>query len=272
VGPLSSQRRLIGTQGWNYDAWAGVFYPRGAASGDRLELYSRIFDTVEIDSTFYAAPPAERFRSWYERTPPGFTFTAKLPRDITHDARLVGTDAPLHDFCDRAVALQEKLGALLVQLPPDMTPRERPAVERFLGGLPRELDFAVEFRDAGWFDERTMDLLQRLGLTLAVSVGPWLDSARARTLAAAAPGRFLYLRWMGAPRRQQLNATLVQERTSELARWAELIRSSTAELVYGYFNNDYLGHSPESARSLLALLGVEVADPGGLEPQGDLFG
>jgi uncharacterized protein YecE (DUF72 family) len=265
-------RFLIGTQGWNYDAWSGVFYPRGTRSVDRLELYSRVFDTVEVDSTFYAMPPAERFRSWYERTPAGFVFTAKLPRDITHDARLVDAEGMLLEFCDRAALLQEKLGALLVQLPPDMSPRERPAVERFLGALPRELDFAIEFRDAGWFDERTFELLVRLDLCLAVSVGPWLHAERALEVARVAPGRFGYLRWMGAPRHQHLDAALVRERNEALAAWAELMRGAATDVVYGYFNNDYQGHSPDAARRLLALLGVDAGDPALLHEQGDLFG
>jgi uncharacterized protein YecE (DUF72 family) len=272
VSRPAGPRFRVGTQGWNYDAWNGVFYPRGARSADRLELYSRVFDTVEVDSTFYAMPPAERFRSWYERTPAGFVFTAKLPHDITHDARLVNAEGMLLEFCDRAALLQEKLGALLVQLPPDMSPRERPAVERFLGALPRELDFAVEFRDAAWFDERTFDLLARLELCLAVSVGPWLQAERALEIARVAPGRFGYLRWMGAPRRQHLHATLVRERNAALAEWAELMRGAATDVIYGYFNNDYQGHSPDAARRLLALLGVEAGDPSLLHEQGDLFG
>jgi uncharacterized protein YecE (DUF72 family) len=269
-GSVGSRRFLVGTQGWNYDTWAGRLYPSGKA-GDRLELYSRLFDTVEIDSTFYAMPPADRFRSWYERTPPEFTFTVKLPRDITHEARLVDAASLLFDFCDRAALLQEKLGPLLVQLPPDMGVRERPAVEKFLGELPRELDFAVEFRDVAWFDDRTFDLLARLDLNLAVSVGPWLGSRQARSIARAAPGRFQYFRWMGAPRHQQLNEKLVQERDAELARWAELILGGNAPVVYAYFNNDYQGHSPDSARRLRDLLGMRTADPSVLQDQRDLF-
>jgi uncharacterized protein YecE (DUF72 family) len=264
----------IGTQGWNYDTWSGRFYPRGVKSVDRLELYSRVFDTVEVDSTFYAMPPPGRFRSWYERTPAGFRFTAKLPRDITHDARLVGVDDLLVEFCDRASELAEKLGPLLIQLPPDMTVRERPAVDAFVRSLPRELEFAIEFRDAEWFDARTMDLLHSLDVTLAVSVGPWLTTPAALDVAARAPGRFQYLRWMGSPRHQELNAGLVEARDEDLARWAERILDALPgkPAVYAYFNNDYQGHSPESARRLQALLGVEPADPEVLQEQPDLFG
>lgn len=270
---MSAQFR-IGTQGWNYDFWSGRFYPRGVKPVDRLELYSRIFDTVEIDSTFYASPPAGRFRSWYERTPAGFLFTAKLPREITHDARLVGVDDMLIEFCNRAAELEEKLGPLLVQLPPDMTVRERPAVDAFVRSLPRELDFAIEFRDTSWFDAETYDLLHALDLTMAVSVGPWMATPAALDVAANAPGRFQYLRWLGAPRHQELNAGLIAERDEDLERWAARILDNLTgkPTVYAYFNNDYQGHSPESARRLQSLVGLEPADPGTLHEQPDLFG
>lgn len=267
-------RLRIGTQGWNYDFWGGVFYPRGTKSGDRLELYSRVFDSVEIDSTFYAMPPAERWRSWYDRTPAGFLFTVKLPRDITHEGRLVGVDDVLIEFCNDASQLKEKLGPLLVQLPPDMGVRERPAMEAFVRSLPRELDFAIEFRDAAWFDDRTLDFLHDLDVTLAVSVGPWLTTSAAQAVAARAPGRFQYLRWLGSPRHQELSAPLVAARDEDLATWAERILDGLPNrpVVYAYFNNDYQGHSPESARRLQTLLGLEPADPTILQEQPDLFG
>lgn len=268
----TARRFCIGTQGWNYDFWAGVFYPRNARSADRLELYSRVFDCVEIDSTFYAMPPADRFRSWHERTPRDFLFTVKLPRDITHDARLVGADDILADFCDRASLLGDKLGPLLIQLPPDFSPRERDTAERFVRALPAGFDFAIEFRDVGWFDDHTYDMLRDAGVALAVSVGPWLRSADALEIAREAPGGYRYLRWMGAPRHQDLTPALLQERDADLEEWAELILGGEPRDVYAFFNNDYQGHSPESARRLQTLLGLEPADPSRLRDQGDLFG
>ena len=271
---MRAVRFHIGTQGWNYDTWSGRFYPRGTKSIDRLELYSRVFDTVEIDSTFYAMPPAGRFRSWYERTPAGFLFTAKLPREITHDARLVGVDDRLIEFCDRASELEEKLGPLLIQLPPDMTARERPAVDAFVRSLPRELEFAVEFRDVSWYDSQTFDLLHDLDVTMAVSVGPWLTTNAALEVAAQAPGRFQYMRWLGSPRHQELDSTMIAERDEDLAQWAARILELVPDrpTVYAYFNNDYQGHSPESARRLQSLVGVEPADVERIQEQPDLFG
>jgi uncharacterized protein YecE (DUF72 family) len=273
VAALSAEARWrIGTQGWNYDAWNGSFYPAGTRQSERLETYARVFDTVEVDSTFYAMPPAGRFRSWHERTPHGFVFTAKLPRDITHDARLVGADGLLIEFCDRAAELDDKLGPLLIQLPPDMSTAEYDAVARFVGVLPREIEFAIEFRQAAWFEDRTFDLLQRWDVALAVSVGPWLRSEHARRVAERAPGRFQYLRWMGSPRRQHLTPALVRERDDELAECARTILSVDAPVTYAYFNNDYQGSSPESARRLQKLVGIEPVDMNVLKEQQDLFG
>ncbi|HSJ23541.1 MAG TPA: DUF72 domain-containing protein [Longimicrobiales bacterium] len=268
----NARRYRIGTQGWNYDFWSGVFYPPGTKSLDRLELYSRIFDTVEVDSTFYATPPPGRFRSWYERTPDEFLFTAKLPRSITHDARLVGAASELFEFCDRAAELEEKLGPLLIQLPPDMGVGERDAVEGFLGVLPAELAFAIEFRQVAWFTEDIFDLVRRWDVAMAVSVGPWMDSATAQRVARVAPGSFQYLRWMGSPRRQQLTPSLIREREQEVAAWAATILSVNAPATYAYFNNDYLGSSPDSARRLQTLLGLEPRDMGLMREQQDLFG
>jgi uncharacterized protein YecE (DUF72 family) len=247
-------------------------YPAGAPSAARLELYSRVFDSVEIDSTFYAMPPAERFRSWYDRTPAGFTFAVKLPRAITHDARLVAAETLLLDFCDRAAELREKLGPLLIQLPPGMGTGERSSVEKFLPLLPRELAFAIEFRAADWFDEQTYDLLRTWSVTLAVSVGPWLSSTQALRIARTAPGGFGYFRFMATPRHQPLIPTIIQQRDDELAAWAEFILGRDQPAVYAYFNNDYQGHSPESARRLQRLLGLTPADPSLLHDQRDLFG
>jgi uncharacterized protein YecE (DUF72 family) len=267
-----TRRYYIGTQGWNYDAWNGTFYPPGTKSGDRLEQYSRVFDTVEIDSTFYAMPPAERFASWYERTPAGFTFTVKLPRDITHDARLSRVDDILIEFCDRVALLREKLGPLLIQLPPDLHMREFDTVASFVRSLPAELQFAIEFRNTSWFQPRTFDLLREWDVTLTVSVGPWLTTPQAISLASAAPGRFQYLRWLGAPRHQDVTPALLDQRDADLYDWARAIADENRPITYAYFNNDYMGHSPSSARRLQELLGLAPADLSVLREQEDLFG
>ena len=136
----------IGTQGWNYDAWVGPFYPAGTRSTDYLSIYARAFLTVEVDSTFYAVPPAKTVRGWAERTPDGFTFALKMPQEITHERRLRGADSAAALFFERARELGDKLGPILLQMGPDFTPAELPALRDFLPLLPVDLQLAIEFR------------------------------------------------------------------------------------------------------------------------------
>src|SRR5687768_2643010 len=123
----SSPRVRVGCQGWNYDDWVTppasarpVFYPRGTRAEHMLDVYARAFDTVEVDSTFYAAPSDTTYQTWAARTPGGFTFALKLPREITHEQALGGARAAraLEEFCRGARLLGPKLAAVLVQLPP----------------------------------------------------------------------------------------------------------------------------------------------------------
>jgi uncharacterized protein YecE (DUF72 family) len=118
----------IGTQGWNYDAWVGPFYPEGTRPADFLPVYSRAFTSVEVDSTFYGVPAPTTFRSWYDRTPDNFIFSLKLPQEITHEQRLRDTLGIGETFYERARELRHKLGPILVQLGPDFDPGELPSL------------------------------------------------------------------------------------------------------------------------------------------------
>ncbi|MBE3074666.1 MAG: DUF72 domain-containing protein [Actinobacteria bacterium] len=150
----------IGTQGWNYDAWVGPFYPEGTRPSDFLTVYARAFDSVEVDSTFYAAPAPTTIRSWYERTPAGFVFTLKLPQEITHEQRLRDHTGASESFFERARGLGDKLGPILVQMGPDFQPGELPALVDFIGHVPANLRIAIEFRHRGWITDGVLALLR----------------------------------------------------------------------------------------------------------------
>jgi uncharacterized protein YecE (DUF72 family) len=122
----------VGTQGWNYDAWVGPFYPEGTRPVDFLRVYARAFDTVEVDSTFYAIPAPRTLRDWAERVPDEFQFALKMPQEITHESRLRNVAPALDQFFERARELGPKLGPVLVQLGPDFAPNELPALATFL--------------------------------------------------------------------------------------------------------------------------------------------
>lgn len=194
----------------------------------------------------------------------------KMPGEVTHESRL--RDPRLaHRFCDDARALGDRLGPILVQLSPDFGPGEADLLFPFLEGLPADLRVAVEFRDRRWLTAGTLRRIEDAGTALALSMGPWLDGGAARGIATEAPAGLLYLRWMGAPWPQRALEEVLTERDAEIAAWAELIPGLEQDEVYAYFNNDFQGHAPRSARRLQAELGQDLVPPGELSPQGDLF-
>ena len=269
-----SARIRLGTQGWNYDAWVGPFYPERTRSADYLTVYARAFDTVEVDSTFYAIPPAKTVRGWYERTPHGFTFALKLPQEITHERRLRDSANLAEEFFDRARELGEKLGPVLIQLGPDFAPVELPALANLLPTLPRDIKFAVEFRHRGWLSDGVIALLAEHGVALALSDARWIPRRQMLALAARPTADFIYIRWMGGNRDIVDYSRIQIDRTRELEQWSDalLTLAKVRVKVYGYVNNHFAGHSPQSARELQRLLGMPTVDPGSLGEQMSLFG
>ena len=267
---------LIGTQGWNYAAWVGPFYPPGTRAAEFLPTYARAFRAVEIDSTFYAVPDARTMRTWAERTPPDFTFALKMPKEVTHELRLRGADEVVRDFLGRARELGQKLGPVLLQMGPDFGTDELPALEQFLPRLPRDLRFAVELRQSRWMRPdvlpRVLELLAQLGIALALSDGRWIRRETMLELAERATADFLYVRWMG-PDREITDYSRVQfDRSEEIRAWAEVLeRVAHTKDIYGFFNNHFAGHSPESARMLQRLLGLQPVQPELLRGQRSLF-
>lgn len=271
--PATRGRLRIGTQGWLYDDWAGTFYPVGTTQPDTLRVYASAFGSVEVDSTFYAVPADRTVSGWIERTPPGFAFALKLPREITHERRLRGCEPLLRAFLNRVEQLGERLGPVLIQLPPDFSPASASALEAFLPLLPREMRFAVELRHSGWISRETHDLLSMHGVALTLSDGPWISRRWLLQLVDRPTADFHYVRWMG-PDRTLTDFSRVQvERAAELAAWADAIRPLAARGIdcYAFVSNFFEGHAPATARALQGRLGIEPVDPAGLDEQIHLF-
>lgn len=266
----------LGAQGWNYDDWVGPFYPRGTRSADYLDVYARAFGTVEIDSTFYAIPSENSIASWRKRAPDGFTYSLKLPQEITHVNRLQQSEEVLARFCERVRPLDERLALILIQLPPDFSPRSLPAVEKFLPLLPPDLRFAIEFRDRNWLGdemgEYVLDLLasRRVALTLADS--KWLPRELMFQLADRPTADFAYVRWLG-PRELTVFSHVQINRDRELREWAEAFKvlGGNVSEIFGYFNNHFQGHSPASCNQFKRLTGQPVVEPEDLNAQPSLF-
>lgn len=263
----------LGGQGWNYDAWVGPFYPSGTRSADYLRVYARAFDTVEVDSTFYAIPPAKTVRGWAERVPEGFTFALKLPQEITHENRLRNCADLLALFLDRVRELGPRLGPILVQLGPDFSPAELPALAGFLPILPRDVDFAIEFRQRGWIQDGIVALLAEHRVALTLTDARWIPRKVMLSLAERPTADFAYVRWMG-PNRDLVDYSRIQvDRSRELAAWAAVLPTlaSRVRTVYGYVNNHFAGHSPATLRDLQQRLHLPSVAPEQLGEQMSFF-
>jgi uncharacterized protein YecE (DUF72 family) len=272
----------VGCQGWSYADWvtppAGgtpVFYPQGTRDADMLSIYARAFDTVEVDSTFYAVPSASVVDAWHKRTPARFTFALKLPREITHEHALGrGGDHALAEFCDHARLLQDKLAAVLIQLPPhfDAGAENARALARFLPRLPKDVRFAVEFRHASWIEESVLDLLNKHDVALALVEGEWIARRALWQCVEHLSADFAYIRWMGARDLSRFDA-VQRPQDKNLELWAEAVRRLCARVreVFAYFSNFHEGHAPASANRLKKLLGLPTVSPADLEDQQTLF-
>ncbi len=269
----------IGCQGWNYEDWttkAGgefVFYPRGTKSGEMLTLYAEIYDTIEVDSTFYAVPSLGSVEGWYKRTPPNFTFSLKMPQAITHELQLNERSFPILDeFCESILSLKEKLAVILIQLPPQFDGSKTNAVNlrKFLDRLPENIKFAVEFRNREWLIEWTFDELNKHKTALCLVEGSWIPRGMMFNAARKLKADFAYIRFMGERDLLKFDK-IYRHEDANLNVWAEEIKTLNSKETYVYFSNFYEGHAPASVNKLKKLLGQETIEPETLENQGSLF-
>jgi uncharacterized protein YecE (DUF72 family) len=196
-----------------------------------------------------------------------------MPQEITHERRLRDVGDIASEFFDRARELEEKLGPILIQLGPDFAPTELPAVARFLPSLPRDLRFAIEFRQRGWIHDGVIALLAEHGVGLALTDARWIPRKQMMQLAAQPTADFVYVRWMG-PDRAIVDYSRIQvDRAHELELWSGVLwpLAVKGRSVFGFVNNHFAGHSPESARQLQLLLRQTPIDPARLGEQLTLF-
>ena len=266
-------RIRVGTQGWNYDAWVGPFYPLGTRPADFLTVYARAFDTVEVDSTFYATPAPKTVRSWAQRVPDDFVFTLKVPQEITHERRLRNVDDLAAEFFASARELGTKLGPVLIQLGPDFGPTELPAIAQFLPKLPQDMRFAIEFRQKGWIHDGVLALLAEHNVALALSEGRWIPKRQMLQLAARPTANFTYLRLMGIDQSIADYSRIQLDRTRDLETWSSVLwpYAEQGREAFVYINNHFAGHSPASARDLQRLLRQDAVEPENLGEQMSLF-
>ncbi len=243
-------RLYLGTSGWSYADWEGTVYPVGIPAGSRLAEYVKHYATVEIDSTFYGTPRRPTVERWREISPEGFLFSAKFPQEITHEKTLANAQRETEAFVSTMSDLGDKLGPLLLQLPPSFAAEGIGVLEDFLSTLPDGFRYAVEVRHRSWLRSDLSALLREHGAALVLVDYPRMPRMEEAT------ADFSYVRWLGDRREFPSGHTeLKRERDEDLRWWSDLVESFLEEgkTVFGYANNHYQNHSPSTLQRFVEI-------------------
>jgi uncharacterized protein YecE (DUF72 family) len=251
----------IGCSGWSYSSWQGPFYPKGIENSKWLKYYSKVFNYVEIDSSFYRIPNEFMVKNWYNRTPENFRFTAKFPKIITHDKRLSDFDGnQLNYFFESISELKEKLLALLIQLPPSIDIVEGlDALRNIIPYLDKGFRYAVEVRHRSWFQDLAYNFFRNNGMCLV-----WSQLADIRT-PPIVTSDFVYVRLIGDRSIQEKDFGHIQiDRIKEMKKLARNFRGDSNEgnlskvrFAIVAANNHYAGFGPGTVNIFRQLLGLE---------------
>jgi uncharacterized protein YecE (DUF72 family) len=243
----------VGTSGWQYRDWRGPLYPDGLPQRRWLEFFSSVFPIVEVNNTFYMLPKEETFSRWRDGSADGFTFVVKANRYITHIRRLRDAREPVARFWERCLRLEDKLGPVLFQLPPNLR-ADPDLLARFVAELPGEMRPAFEFRHPSWETEEVRSILDGRGCALVLADRP---GARVPDVVT---GGWAYVRFHKGQRGPP------DYRPEKLARWADRLAGLPAEEVYVFFNNDPRGAAVRDAVTLTRYLrkrGASTRGPAG---------
>ncbi len=230
----------IGTSGWHYEHWRNRFYPEQLTKAKWLEFYATHFATVELNNSFYHLPSETAFANWRDSSPANFIFAVKVSRFITHMKRLKNTEEAVDKFITRAKILDQKLGPLLYQLPPNMH-RNDDLLESFLSTLPQGMKHVFEFRHQSWLEEKVFDILHKYNMGLCVFDMPSISCPLVAT------ADFAYVRFHGST---GLYFSCYSD--EELADWAKRLAdlASNLKALYIYFNNDAEAFAVRNALTL----------------------
>lgn len=246
---MEAGKVYIGTSGFHYSHWErGVFYPSDLPGRKKLEYYTRFFDTVELNVTFYRLPQEKAFLSWYNRTPAHFVFAIKGSRFITHIKRLKAPQEALTRFFARATKLKEKLGVVLWQMPPNYKSNPE-RLKNFCEALTtwHQYRHAFEFRHPSWFNPEIYQILKSFKMSLCYADWPGLKAE------APTDFSFIYMRRHGPPGERLYTGCYSPE---EIQRDADFIKEQCEQGkdIFIYFNNDAFGHAVRNALMLKEFL------------------
>ena len=237
----------IGCSGWNYASWKQEFYG-GLPARLWLEHYAKHFDTVEVNNTFYRLPNRAAVANWERTAPPGFLFTIKASRYLTHIKRLTELDTGLVRFYERIAPLlgSAKMGPILWQLPPTFK-RDDDRLANALARLDRTKErHCIEFRHASWFAEDVYALLREHGVALVIGDRPEVHSFQTHVFTA--DWTFVRFHYGSRGLRGNYSETELQEWAARFAEWRNEVD------ILAYFNNDWEVFAIRNALRLKQLL------------------
>jgi len=239
---MKTRRIRIGCSGWYYWHWKGAVYPAGLPTSQWFGHYQRTFDTVELNAPFYHWPQPATVQNWARQATPGFQYSIKVNRRITHLKRFNGTRKLVREFCQLADVLSGHMGCFLFQLPPSFyyTPARLHVIVSQLDSHRRN---AVEFRHASWWNDEVFTAFQDAGLLFCSVSAPQLPDSVIKTADA------IYVRFHGAKQWYRHDYS-----DAELKVWVKKIHASRAKEIWAYFNNDFQGYAFRNAQTLRRLL------------------
>jgi len=230
-------RFFVGTSGYSYKEWKGIFYPDKLPQKEMLSYYSQHFSVVEMNNTFYRMPTASMLKAWTTQVPAGFRFVLKAPQVITHFKRLKDVNEQTNHFLKTASVLSRQQGPLLFQLPPNFK-KDLPRLESFLNLIQDGTPVAMEFRHPSWFEEDVFALLRAKSCALCFDDAEDIQSDE---LVSTAHWGYLRLRRLRYSKKQ-------------LAEWLSQIKSRNWKEAYVFFKHEDTGTGPKLAARFIDLL------------------
>jgi uncharacterized protein YecE (DUF72 family) len=228
---------FVGTSGYSYKEWKGIFYPEKLPQKEMLSYYAGRFSTVEINNTFYAMPNPATLESWAGQTPDSFRFVLKAPQAITHRKRLKNVEGETDFLLRTAAVLTKRQGPLLFQLPPNLK-KDVPRLDAFLKLVDGRARAAFEFRHESWLDEEVFDCLRAHSCALCVADADDLPAAEPVTTAG----------W-GYVRLRRVVYT-----PEALRAWVDKLRSRDWTEAYVFFKHEDAATGPQLANRFLKLV------------------
>lgn len=251
---MKVERKIhIGTSGWSYKHWKGIFYPKNVKPAEYLTFYARHFPVSEINNSFYKLPAKETVAKWTDMVPDDFLFCPKMSRYLSHLKKLRDPREPLERFFNIFAPFKKHLGPILIQLPANSRFHMEVA-ENFYEETDQYDDFrfALEVRHPSWFSEESIGLMKKHGISLVFSQAdrfPYHEEITAKDI---------YLRFHGPTSlySSSYSDEILEDYAEKFAAWAD-----DGHEVWAFFNNDVGGHAIHNAKRLQELVDAKIYEP-----------